>query len=327
MSQVKAERLMNLHIMLLGARRFVSKETIRSAHYSDYPRDAKGDAAFERAFERDKDDLRSIGAFIETGSDDPLFDDEIGYRIPTELTSLPQIRFSADEAAVLGLAARAWEQATLAKAAGEALTKLTAAGVDIDPERLDVLAPAIRATEPAFEAFWEATQSRRTATFAYRKTGHAEAERRRLQPWGVVRSSGRWYVVGHDLDRGERRVFRLSRVVGEVKVTGKNFSYEVPEGVDVRAEAERLYPAPEPVDVDVLVRPGAAAALRRRCAESTGTDVGPDGDPWDRLVLRVPAPEATDLALAHGPDVVVLGPEHVRERVLQRVRRALEVGA
>jgi hypothetical protein len=38
----------------------------------------------ERMFERDKDDLRNLGITIEVGSFDPLFEDEVGYRIRPE---------------------------------------------------------------------------------------------------------------------------------------------------------------------------------------------------------------------------------------------------
>ena len=135
MAQQRAERLMNLHILLLGATRFVTKDVIRRACYGEHPATAAGDEAFERAFERDKDALRQIGAVIEVGSADAYFDDELGYRIPTEQTSLPEIRFESDEAAVLGLAAQVWQQATLAKATGRALAKLKGQGVEIDPSR------------------------------------------------------------------------------------------------------------------------------------------------------------------------------------------------
>ena len=39
---------------------------------------------------------------IEVGSLDVFFDDEPGYRISTDTSALPEIRFEADEAAVLG---------------------------------------------------------------------------------------------------------------------------------------------------------------------------------------------------------------------------------
>ena len=86
---------------------------------------------------------------------------------------------------MLGIAARAWEQHTLARATTEAMRKLAAQGVEVDTSRLDLVPPSLRAEEPAFDACWEATQKRRVITFDYRRPGE-EAATRRLQPWGVV---------------------------------------------------------------------------------------------------------------------------------------------
>ena len=323
MSQKKAERLLNLHIMLLGARRYVSKQQIRETLYADYPTTRAGDDAFERSFERDKDDLRAIGALIEVGSNDVLFEDEIGYRIPTDQTSLPEVVFEADEAAVLGLAAGAWKDATgLDEAAGRGLAKLKAMGIDVDEQRLDVVAPAIRAEEPTFAAFWEATQQRREVRFTYRATGQGESERR-LQPWGVVRTSGRWYVVGYDLGRQERRVFRLSRVVGEARLVGPVESYEVPEDADVREIANSFDPQQERSEVTFLVRGGTSTGLRRRAHQvEQGVD-GPDTTTsWDRVVVVLTARDAVTEALAGGADVYVEHPASVREQVVERLRAA-----
>ena len=240
----KSERLLNLYIMLLAQTRFVSKQDIRRAHYGEYADSPRGLEAFEKAFERDKEDLRELGVVIEVGSLDGYFDDEQGYRISPDTSSLPEIRFEADEAAVLGIAARAWEQHTLARATTEAMRKLAAQGVEVDTSRLDLVPPSLRAEEPAFDACWEATQKRRVISFDYRRPGE-DVSHRRLQPWGVVRSSGRWYVVGHDLDRRAERVFRLSRVQGKVSLTGKSGAYDVPPGTDVKAVAHGLV-APQP---------------------------------------------------------------------------------
>ena len=76
MATEKAERLLNLLIMLLVQRHYVSKDRIRSILYPD-----SSDEAFEKMFERDKDDLRSIGVPIEVGQMDAYFDDEPGYRV------------------------------------------------------------------------------------------------------------------------------------------------------------------------------------------------------------------------------------------------------
>ena len=77
MAARKSERLLNLLIMLLVQRHYVSKERIRAILYQDSSHEG-----FEKMFERDKEELRSLGVPIEVGNMDPLFDDEPGYRIP-----------------------------------------------------------------------------------------------------------------------------------------------------------------------------------------------------------------------------------------------------
>ena len=321
--QPRAERLMNLHILLLGATRFIGKDAIRAACYADHPRTPAGDEAFERAFERDKESLRQIGAVIEVGSADVFFDDEIGYRIPTEQTSLPEIRFEPDEAAVLGLAAQVWQQATLSRATGRALAKLKGQGVEIDPSRLEVVAPAISADEPAFEPLWDAVGKRRQVSFGYQRADETEQTTRRVQPWGLVRSSGRWYVVGFDVDRGAERVFRLSRIVGSVRTTGKSGAYVVPPGTDVREVARRLAPSFPTVRAELLVRSGTGVGLRRRAESVTASEDRPG---WDVVVVEGPENELASEVLTHGTGVVVTAPESLRDEVVARLR-AVVAGA
>jgi proteasome accessory factor B len=107
----KTERLMNLLIMLLVQRGYVTKDRIRELLYKD-----SSDEAFERMFERDKEELRSLGVPIETGTYDPVFEDEPGYRVSPDRFGLPPIELTADEAAVVGLATKVWEHARRAAA-------------------------------------------------------------------------------------------------------------------------------------------------------------------------------------------------------------------
>ena len=130
MTAGKSERLLNLLIMLLVQRRYVAKERIREILYPDSTQDA-----FEKMFERDKDELRSLGVPIEVGQMDAFFDDEPGYRIRPDEFALPDISLTADEAAVVGLATKVWQHARLAEATTEAVRKLTALGVDVDVYR------------------------------------------------------------------------------------------------------------------------------------------------------------------------------------------------
>ena len=321
MTAGKSERLLNLLIMLLVQRHYVSKERIREILYPDSASDA-----FEKMFERDKDELRSLGVPIEVGQMDAFFDDEPGYRIRPDEFALPDISLTADEAAVVGLATKVWQHARLAEATTEAVRKLTALGVDVDMTALDIIEPRLSADEPAFDVFWEATVSRRPVTFDYQRPGYDAPLTRHLEPWGVVRFSGRWYAVGLDTDRGEERVFRLSRVVGPAKATGAPGSFDVPAGTDVRAVARRLAPTAPSEKAVVLVRPGAGAVLRR-AAETFEPDVdGPDeSTPWDRHHL--PSGAQIEELLALGPDVYVEQPESLRTEVVTRLRAAAEAFA
>ena len=319
----KSERLLNLLIMLLVQRNYVSKDRIRSILYPDSSHEA-----FEKMFERDKEELRSLGVPIEVGNIDPFFGDEPGYRIRPDEFALPDIALEADEAAVIGLATRVWEHARLAEATTEAVRKLTALGVPLDVSALDIAQPRLTADEPSFDVFWEATQERTPVEFEYRRSGQPAAATRHLEPWGVVRYSGRWYAVGLDTDRGEERVFRLSRVEGEARKAGTPASYDIPAGTDLREIARRLAPAPTVERAVVLVRSGTGHGLRR-VAESVQTSVaGPDERTlWDRLVVSRTGLGLADELLGHGADVYVEEPDSIRQAVIERLTAVVRGGA
>jgi proteasome accessory factor B len=314
MSARKSERLLNLLIALLVSRGYVSKQRLRQV-IPDY-KDAATDEAFEKMFERDKEDLRALGVPIEVGGYDALFDDEQGYRIVRSSFELPEITLEADEAAVIGLAARVWQHAGLASATSVALMKLKAAGVDVDREALNVAQPQLVADEPSFDTFWEGVSTRRPLRFEYRASAAAQPATRRLEPWGIVSYRSRWYVVGRDLDRDSERMFRLSRVVGTPELTGPAGSFTVPDGTDIRALTGLLAPETTERTATVLVREGRAVALRHRAASRA-----PAGEGWDRLEVPFGRLEGlVDELLSYGPDAVVQGPEDLRSAVVDRLR-------
>lgn len=321
MTARKSERLLNLLITLLVSRTYVTKERLRAVIE---PYREAGDDAFEKMFERDKEELRSLGIPIEVGFVDRAFEDEPGYRIERSAFELPDIDLSPEEAAVIGLAARVWQHAGLAAATSDALVKLKAAGVTVDRAALNVVQPQLTAEEPAFEPLWHATRTRTPVRFGYRTSAAAKAATRHLQPWGVVSSRGRWYVVGHDTDREGPRVFRLSRVQGDVAPDGLAGSFEVPAGTDLRAVTRSLAPPAADRTAEVLVRQGAGHGLRRHAQPSTDPSARADvPDGWDRLTATYGATDAfADEVLGYGPDVVVLSPQDVRESVVRRLREA-----
>ncbi len=321
MTARKSERLINLLIALLVARTYVSKDRLREV-VEPY-RDASVDA-FEKMFERDKEELRSLGIPIEVGYVDRAFEDEPGYRIERSAFELPDIDLAPEEAAVIGLAARVWQHAGLAAATSDALVKLKAAGVTVDRAALDVVQPQLTAEEPTFEPFWDAVRTRTPVTFDYRSSSATQVTSRHLQPWGVVSSRGRWYVTGHDSDRGGPRVFRLSRVRGGVRPDGAPGAYEVPAGTDLRALTQSLAPPPADRTATVLVRDGAGHGLRRH-ATAGSQDGVPDG--WQRWEASYGATDAfEDEVLGYGADVVVESPTDLRASVVRRLREAAGEG-
>ena len=319
MAVPKSERLLNLVILLLVSRTYVTKEKIREVIE---PYRGQSQEAFEKMFERDKEDLRALGIPLEVGYVDAFFEDEQGYRIKRDAFELPELDLGPDEIAVLGLAARVWQHAGMATATSQALVKLKAAGYDIDRSALSQLQPRLVVEDPAFDPLWRATVQRQAVRFDYRRPGDPRPTTRHLQPWGVATVRERWYVVGHDLDRGEPRSFRLSRIEGDVAPDGPPASYQVPEGTDVRALLRRLVPQRSELTATVLVRAGSANWLRRH-AELVEEDVtGPDERTrWDRL--RVRAFSAGDLVgdlLGYADAVVVEEPEDLRKAVVERLR-------
>jgi proteasome accessory factor B len=330
-SRSKTERLLNLVICLLAARRFLSREEIRRA-VPGYP---DAGEAFERAFERDKDELREMGVPVETGSNSALFEDEVGYRIRRDAYALPEISFTAEELSVLALAAQAWQSGALAGAASRALLKLQAhehSTVDrAAATSIPGLDPRVEGNEAAFAPLWQALAQRRPVRFSYRRRGGEGPELRTVEPWGLVARQGRWYLVGHDRDRGERRVFRLSRIAGEVSEIGRPQEVVVPEGINLSAEVAAFAPPTPQGTARVAVRPGAGGFLRRRGTVdgSVPAPSGASGPPtWD--VLSIPFAEAEQVAgdvAGLGAHAYVLEPAEVREAVRHRLQRVAQRSA
>ena len=178
------------------------------------------DELFKRMFERDKEELRDLGIPLETGVNHP-FDDDPGYRIRQQAYELPEMRLEADEAAVLGMAARVWQRAALEGAAAGRPAEAAGGrhrGAGTTAPAPQGIEPRLGTPEPAFGPLWEAVRDRRPVTFSYRAAGRSEPQRRELEPWGVVNRHGRWYVAGWDRGRGATRVFRLSRIAGDGEV-------------------------------------------------------------------------------------------------------------
>ncbi|MFB7916365.1 helix-turn-helix transcriptional regulator [Streptomyces sp. NPDC056061] len=312
MAIAKAERLMNLALCLLGTRRPLSKRELRGSIEAYL--EAGSDDAFNRMFERDKDDLRELGLIIETVEN---LDGDIGYLARRDSNRLPPITLDAEEAAALGLAAKVWQQARLAGAASGALQKLRAAGMPEAEDAYEVhsaLEPRIPVHEAAFEPLMLACRDRRPVTFDYRKANSARPETRHVEPWTLECWRGHWYLAGWDRERGAERVFRLSRITGRVRSRTGTFTAEVPDVVTVRETVESWAGETATRTARIRLRTGAGYPLRSRAVS-----VRELGDGWDEL--EIPYGHGLDAWLVEfGPDVVVQEPADLRADVVDRLR-------
>jgi proteasome accessory factor B len=305
-SAEKTERLLNLILALKSARRPVSKQRIRES-LPAYAA-ATSDEAFDRMFERDKDELREMGVPITTTVLDVFFDDEVGYRIDSSETSLPEISFEPDEVAALALAARAWSTASISGAASAGLRKLRLAGVEIDESVAAGVEPRIRTREPAFEAVHAALSALQPVTFDYRRTD-GELTTRRVQPWALKNWHGRWYLTGYDLDRADDRAFRLSRVEGPVRKHGRAGSYTVPEGYEPQVALQQQAAAPEGTAV-VRLRHGRGHTLRHHASSVTDLD-----ERWDEVEVPYVRGSTERDVVALGRHAVAVSPPELVDAV------------
>ena len=306
------ERLVNLVALLLNSRQPISFERIRS-ELPAYEQDDLTSA--KRMFERDKDSLREIGIPIELRATD-VWDVEEGYVIDKERYYLPEIDFTPEEISALFVAALApgAEDAAEegvrklvvgvdASALGELSSRPVALGPDAGGARLGAVAGAI--------------QDRRAIRFGYRDA-RGEASEREIDPYGLLASSGQWYVVGQDRSRGEVRAFRLSRFASDVSDAGEGSL--PPEGF--RA-AEHVTSGPwdggsggEDTAAVVALSPDVAW-----WASGSDAALRPDGRTESSILVR---DRDTFLAwvLSLGPDAEVLAPEELRTAVIERLKDA-----
>ncbi|MGH3713807.1 MAG: helix-turn-helix transcriptional regulator [Micromonosporaceae bacterium] len=317
MSRSRTERLVNLVICLLSTRRFLTAAQIAQTvpGYEHDPSDVRDHEAFQRKFERDKAELRELGVPLETGSAS-VFDTEPGYRIARPDYALPDVLLEPDEAAAVGIAGRLWQHAGLASAASSGLLKLRAAGVEVDHQATLGIEPVVT-VEPTFSPLTGAAADRQAVSFDYRAPEADESMTRRLQPWGVVCWRGKWYVVGHDLDRDAARCFRLSRIQGAVRRIGRRGAYQLPEGVNlIDYVASWSGPREHAGRATVRLRPGRAAGVRRWAERTDDPDV---------VVLRYSDAESlAGYLLGYGADVVVLDPPEVRKAVIVLLEETAE---
>ena len=300
----KSERLVNLTIALLATKRYLTKsEIFRTVEgYEGSPE------AMERMFERDKDDLRSLGITIELGTFDPIFEDEAGYRITPSSYQLNLGELDGTDIALLSLAATAWSGAALERESTSALIKLSSMGIDSDSEALSLLTPQVSGTDQNFVLLTDAIVRRSETEFEY-LSADLSKQVRTIAPYSMRGESGSWYLVGLDRAKDSVRTFRLDRIVSEVIVSKKSNTFDIPDQLSdgMQDEAQEF--------ALLRIRKNRGHQLR-----SLATVVE-TGEEWDEI--RLPIVDSSWLLrsiLWHRDDVVAVEPPALRGQVVESLK-------
>jgi proteasome accessory factor B len=314
------ERLVNLVVALMATDQGLTKDTILSS-VSGYREQTVAGAskdALEKMFERDKESLRGLGVPIETIGDwaDPDDLREARYRVPTTEYELPEdIEFTPAELALLNLAGGVWSESSMSDDARSGLRKIRALGIPVD-EPIIGYSPRISLHDPSFPLLQQAIEQSRVVRFPYLKPGEEAPRSRHVRPLALVEYEARWHVFGIDLGVDADRTFLLSRIVGPVVLTRETFDPALREGAGERALAGLEEVAARSTAL-LEVNPGTEAALRL-ARRATPAEQGIHVSYVDAHIF------AEELA-SYGPEVRVVAPDELRDRVIDRLAAARDL--
>ena len=329
------ERLFSLVLALLATESGLTKNEILSTvqGYRQKYRAGGDNANLERQFERDKDDIRDLGVPLETidSPGDAGNNQTLRYRIPRGAYELPSdVRFSPDETTLLNLAAMVWREGSLSGESRRALLKLRSLGVTADEPVLGY-APRVRLRDAAFEPLSAALEKHLIVRFPYLKPGEDSARERELIPLALVQYQGRWHLSAEEVTPGTRpssevsgahKTFLLRRIVGPVELGKPAPARPGDHAAAALAGLEEVW---ERGVAEIEVARGSDAATR--LSNRRGTErLGPAAtDPQaERLKLHfVDLDIVADELAGFGPEVLVVGPDELRDAVVDRLERTV----
>jgi proteasome accessory factor B len=302
----KIERLINLTIALLATKRYLTKSEIFSS-VEGYEGSAE---TKERMFERDKDDLRSLGIEIEVGSFDPLFNDEAGYRIKQEKYQFELSDITPTEVSLLSLAAQAWQEASFGDVAQKALLKLRSIGVPSDELTIPGAVHKLDDGGQDLALISKAIAQHQVLNFTYIDS-QLQHHLRSIVPIALSARRGYWYLSGVDQDLQEIRTFRIDRIKGEISAIKGEIDFEAPVDFDLDKSFSETA-SREFALIDV--RKGKCSALRALATSSQSL-----GE-WDQVKIPIfNAETLCSIIMWHGEDALVQEPDSLRSLIVEKL--------
>lgn len=222
-------------------------------------------------------------------------------------------RLSPREALALGVGLRmlALESPEPTRPRILALAARLEGAVAVETPAADALAinPGADSPEGVRATLHRAVRERRCCTIDYLKRGAPEPDRRGVDPYALLASEGRWYLVGRCHRSDETRVFRADRVVA-VELAEETFAAPAEFDVQSYLTRGRVYHADH--DTEAVVK--YSARIARWIEERGPVERQPDGSV--RVRYRVADPDwLVRHVLEHGRDAQLIEPAEMRERV------------
>lgn len=307
MSSEKTERLINLTLGLLSSKRYLTKNEIFK-NISGY----KGSAeTMERMFERDKDELRSLGIEIEVGQIDPLFEDEQGYLIRSSSIQIQPNEFSNDELLFMTMAGNLWKESALSGISENALMKVASldGGVGFNNISLPLIADE-KFHFGLFEKIIDSIQNGKYLSFIYKN------KKRVVAAYGLKNTKGFWYLIGQE-EESDIKVFKVIRIQSEIEILDDKNNFTKPVGFDINSYLESDLKQNQRIAI-LNIRESKVNNLRNRgeVIESTNG--------WDRL--QIPFDDLNDFVkelLWYGDDLYVISPDDLRVEMINTLNRVL----
>lgn len=313
------ERLFSLVLALLATETGLTKNEILSTVQGYRQRYLLGgnNTTLERQFERDKDDIRELGVPLETwdASGEGDNNQNLRYRIPRARYEISaDITFSAEETALLNLAALVWREGSLSGESRRAVMKLKSLGLTTAEPVLGYL-PRLTARDGAFEPLRTAIERSTIVRFSYLKPGEATAGRREVAPLALVQHQGLWHLYAREMTAA--RTFLLRRIVDQVATTRATFDRQPADYADqALRELDALWNS-QTAELEVVSDSDAAVRLSKRRGNSQLSSGA-----W--LMHYTDLNIFADELASHGPEVFVLYPPQLSSAVLARLVRTAE---
>ena len=305
MSSQKTERLINLTLALLASKRYLSKaEILRNIPGYEGSPETK-----ERMFERDKDDLRSLGIQIDVNNFDPLFEDEQGYLIKSDSFQFAENEFTKEELLLLTMAANLWHDSAIEIDSQNALLKIQSLSGPVENDMTTT--PTLRIIEDwqLLVSIFTAVQNKQILEFSYR------GKKRQVNPYGLYSSNGFWYLIAFEIN--VIKSFKLVRIEGEVDLIGEKDAFEKPDNFNVGNFLKEESNSVSLVS-KLQVRKGAALSLRNKF---TVKDLDSEWDLMD--IPYTNEQELLEMVLWHGTDLKLIEPAALRQLLVANLESYL----